>query len=112
MSNFISLAVWTHSALLHCRDWQRERAAALTLENVHYIGSIPQDEVGKHYWNFAVNWMPYDTRHAFNLASCPTKIMDGLASGRPLLTTAVPECRLYPDWITIVGTAAKRCRRG
>lgn len=27
--------------------------------------------------------------------------MDGIASVRPILSTDIPECRLYPDWITI-----------
>ena len=31
--------------------------------------------------------------------------MDGLASGRPMLSTDVPECRLYPEWISIIGSA-------
>jgi hypothetical protein len=57
--------------------------------------------VGKYYWSAALNWIPYDVQHPFNTASCPTKIMDGLASGRPLLSTAVPECLLYPEYITV-----------
>jgi len=86
-------------------NWERERAAALALHNVRNIGPVSQDEVGRYYWNFGVNWMPYATGHAFNRASCPTKIMDGLASGRPMLSTDVPECRLYPEWISIIGSA-------
>ncbi|MEB3310430.1 MAG: hypothetical protein VKJ02_09365 [Snowella sp.] len=39
--------------------------------------------------------------HPFNQADCPTKFMDGIASVRPILSTDIPECRLYPDWITI-----------
>lgn len=31
--------------------------------------------------------------------------MDGIASGRPILSTDIPECRLYPDWITIFHSA-------
>jgi hypothetical protein len=27
--------------------------------------------------------------------------MDGIASGRPVLSTDIPECRLYPDWIRV-----------
>jgi hypothetical protein len=27
--------------------------------------------------------------------------MDGIATGRPMLSTDVPECRLYPDWINV-----------
>ncbi len=55
----------------------------------------------KIYWSFAVNWIPYIVEHPFNQAACPTKIMDGIASGNPILSTDIPECCLYPDWISI-----------
>jgi glycosyltransferase involved in cell wall biosynthesis len=88
-------------------EWEQTRARVLERSNVEHLGRIPQDEVTEVYWNSAVNWIPYDTTHPFNRASCPTKIMDGLASGRPLLSTDVPECRLYPEWIDIADTADK-----
>jgi glycosyltransferase involved in cell wall biosynthesis len=61
--------------------------------------------VQDHYWDFDVCWIPYATDHAFNRAAWPTKIMDGLASGRPVVSTDIPECRLYSNWITIVQNA-------
>jgi glycosyltransferase involved in cell wall biosynthesis len=85
-------------------DWERRRAHALERSNVEHLGRIPQDEVVDVYWTSAVNWIPYDAAHPFNEASCPTKIMDALASGRPLVSTAVPECELYPEWIDIADT--------
>lgn len=82
-------------------DWRTERDAVLALPNVDHIGSVRQEEVGPYYWRCAANWIPYAVDHRFNVASCPTKIMDGIASGRPLLSTDIPECRLYPEWITV-----------
>lgn len=82
-------------------DWERERARALDLPNVEHPGRVPQDEVPDYCQSWAVNWIPYDTEHPFNRASCPTKIMDGLASGRPVVSTSVRECTLYPEWIEI-----------
>lgn len=86
--------------------WEAERAAALALPNVRRIGPVRQEEVPGYYWSFGVNWIPYATDHAFNQAACPTKIMDGLASGRPVVGTDLPELRLYPEWITIARDAA------
>jgi teichuronic acid biosynthesis glycosyltransferase TuaH len=86
-------------------DWKRDRTAALALPNIHSIGQVPQEAVQEHYWNFDISWIPYATDHAFNQAACPTKIMDGLASGRPIISTDIPECRQYPEWITIVRNA-------
>ena len=83
-------------------NWKQERAAALALPNVRNVGPVPQEAVQEHYWGFDISWIPYATDHAFNQAACPTKIMDGLASGRPVISTDIPECRLYPEWITVV----------
>ena len=81
------------------------------------FGPVPQEAVQEHYWDFDIFWIPYATDHAFNQAACPTKIMDGLASGRPVISTDIPECRLYPEWITVVQSAdeaisAIRCLLG
>jgi len=85
-------------------DWRSARSRVLAQDNVEAVGRVPQDEVARYYWTSSVNWIPYDLDHPFNLASCPTKIMDGLASGRPLVSTPVPECELYPEWIDVAET--------
>lgn len=84
--------------------WLGDRARALAMPNVVYEGEVSQAEVREHYWRYAVNWMPYDMAHGFNIACCPTKIMDALASGRPFVATDIPEVRLYPDQIACVAT--------
>jgi glycosyltransferase involved in cell wall biosynthesis len=81
--------------------WREHRATALAMPNVTNEGPVPQSDVPSHYWKYAVNWMPYDARHPFNVASCPTKIMDALASGRPFLSTDIPEARLYPNRVHV-----------
>lgn len=90
-----------------CRvgGWQAARARTLRLANVVYEGAVPQAEVREHYWRYAVNWMPYAMDHPFNIASCPTKIMDALASGRPFVSTNIPEVQLYGDRIAIADGA-------
>ena len=88
-----------------CCNWRRDRAAAFALPNVRNVGPVQQEAVKEYYWNFRICWIPYATDHAFNQAACPTKIMDGLASGRPVISTDIPECRLYSNWITVVQSA-------
>ena len=85
-------------------QWERERTNAFQRPNVRFVGRVPQEEVTQYYWSAAVNWIPYDPDHPFNLASCPTKVMDGIGSGRPVISTDIPECRQYPRWIDIVST--------
>ena len=78
-------------------DWKAWRGKVLALGNVESVGKVPQEQVRYYYESCSVNWMPYDITHPFNIASCPTKIFDALASGRPFVSTAVPESLLYPD---------------
>jgi glycosyltransferase involved in cell wall biosynthesis len=84
--------------------WAEDRTRALAMPNVVHEGPVPQGDVPRHYWGYAVNWMPYDVRHPFNIASCPTKIMDALASGRPFLSTDIPESRIYPERVHVAST--------
>ena len=39
--------------------------------------------------------IPYVIDNPFNRACSPTKIADGLGSGRPIVATAIPECQIY-----------------
>lgn len=87
-------------------DWRADRDRALALGNVRHLPPVAHHEVVRFYWDFSASWIPYDAAHPFNVACCPTKIMDGLAAGRPILSTDLPECRLYPEWITVVADPA------
>jgi teichuronic acid biosynthesis glycosyltransferase TuaH len=91
--------------MIKLEDWQADRETVLALSNVRHIGKVPSDQVAKYYWSFALSWIPYVVNHKFNQAACPTKIMDGIASGRPVISTDIPECRLYPEWIKIFYSA-------
>ena len=66
-------------------DWLHWRSEAFRLPNIQHQPTVPQDQVGNYYWSAGLNWIPYDVGHPFNIASCPTKIMDGLASAPPSL---------------------------
>lgn len=90
---------------LSSATWEQERQAALALPNVVHVGQVRQLEVPRYYWRYSVNWMPYDAAHPFNLAACPTKIMDAIASGRPFVSTPTPEVGLYPDFIATAADA-------
>ncbi len=82
--------------------WAATRATVFARENVRFLGPVPQAEVPPYYWRSAVNWMPYATDHPFNIASSPTKIFDAFGSGRPFVSTRIPEVECYADRISIV----------
>src|SRR5262249_57696987 len=63
--------------------------------NVHAIGWRPQGVLGAYYQAFDISLIPYRIDHPFNRACSPTKIMDAMGSGRPIVATAIPECRLH-----------------
>jgi teichuronic acid biosynthesis glycosyltransferase TuaH len=99
--NFVFVGGLDEQVMIEQGNWQATRKRVLAFSHVRHIGKIPSDQVANYYWTFAVNWIPYVVGHPFNQASCPTKIMDGIASGHPILSTDIPECRLYPEWINI-----------
>jgi glycosyltransferase involved in cell wall biosynthesis len=53
---------------------------------------------------FSVGWIPYDTRIPFNRYCLPTKFLEYLAVGLPVLATPIPTLKEYPDLISIFTT--------
>ena len=79
----------------HREPWFMDSAEFSAMPNVHTIGWRPQAELPRYYEAFDVILIPYSQDNRFNRACSPAKIMDGLGSGRPIVATAIPECRLY-----------------
>jgi glycosyltransferase involved in cell wall biosynthesis len=77
--------------------WQDDARRCLARPNVHLLGWRPQEELAHYNRAFDVCLIPYLADHPFNRVSCPTKIMDYMATGRPIVSTALPECRLHAD---------------
>ncbi len=75
--------------------WEDDRRACLERPNVHAIGWRPQAAIAGYNRSFDVCLIPYRVDHPFNRACSPTKIMDCMGSGRPIVSTAIPECALY-----------------
>src|SRR5205085_2889028 len=75
--------------------WYSSYRSVVARPNVHRLGWRTQDEVGLYNAAFDVCLIPYRLDHPFNQASCPTKVMDYMATSRPVVSTALPECRLY-----------------
>jgi len=98
--------------------WQADRRRCLASANVHAIGWRPQSTIDAYNRSFDVGLIPYRVDHPFNVACCPTKIMDYMAAGRPVVSTDLHECRLYPHLFDVVppddflGALANRLRSG
>ena len=75
--------------------WWADRQRCLSRPNVHALGWRPQGAIPEYNRAFDVCLIPYRTDHPFNRVCSPTKIMDYMGTGRPIVSTALPECRLY-----------------
>jgi teichuronic acid biosynthesis glycosyltransferase TuaH len=82
--------------------WWESCARFLARPNVHALGWRPQQEIARYYQAFDVCLIPYHIDHQFNRACNPTKIMDAMGSGRPIVATALPECRLHAERFHVV----------
>ena len=81
--------------------WQIDWGEFASLPNVHTIGWRAQEEIDRYNRAFDVVLIPYRLDHPFNQVCSPTKIMDVMGTGRPVVSTAVPECTLYEDLFSV-----------
>lgn len=73
--------------------------------NVHWLGSVPYADLPSVYDILDVSLVPY-TDTAFNRASFPLKVLEGLAAGRRVVSTDMPSVRwLGTDLVTTAATA-------
>jgi glycosyltransferase involved in cell wall biosynthesis len=75
--------------------WYRAFRSAEARANVHLVGWRTPVEIARYTAAFDVCLIPYRADHPFNRVSCPTKVMDYMATSRPVVATDLPECRLY-----------------
>ena len=82
--------------------WGEARRRCLERSNVHALGWRAQEAIHAYNQSFDICLIPYHVDHPFNRACSPTKIMDCMATGRPIVATALPECLLYENLIHVV----------
>ncbi len=84
--------------------WRAARTRCLARPNVQAVGWQPQDSLGAWIRSFDICLIPYAESHPFNQVCCPTKIMDYMGSGRPIVSTRLPECELHHDRMVVAST--------
>ena len=85
--------------------WFDDYLRCLARPNVHLLGWRPQEQIHDYNRAFDVCLIPYRTDHPFNRACSPTKIMDYMGTGRPIVSTALPECQLYDHLFHVADSA-------
>lgn len=82
-------------------SWYADYKRCVARPNVHALGWRHQKEINFYNRSFDVCLIPYLPDHPFNIACCPTKILDYMVTGRPIVSTALPECQLYPHLLEV-----------
>ena len=90
-----SLVVVGRPAVRARKTWYADYLRCLARPNVHALGWRTQEAIVTYNRAFDVCLIPYRTDHPFNRVCSPTKIMDYMGTGRPIVSTALPECLLY-----------------
>jgi glycosyltransferase involved in cell wall biosynthesis len=86
--------------------WQAACRRCLARGNVVPLGWRSQETIHRYNRSFDVCLIPYRTDHPFNRVCSPTKIMDYMGTGRPIVSTALPECQLYDHLFHIAADSA------
>ncbi len=75
-------------------------ANLLRLENIKWLGFIPYSELPKYLGECDVLILPYQLNE-FTESVLPAKVFECLATGKPAVSTALPELKPYRDFFTI-----------
>jgi glycosyltransferase involved in cell wall biosynthesis len=83
-----------------------------TVPNVRFLGAFPYDDLAGHVAHFDVCALPYvldATTHSIN----PLKLKEYLATGKPVVTTALPEAVALGEYLIVAppGRFAEEVRR-
>jgi GT2 family glycosyltransferase len=70
--------------------------AVSSFKNVHFLGEIPYQELPKYIRFFDVCLIPFK-KNALTEATNPVKFYEYLSSGKPVVTTSIPELFEYKD---------------
>lgn len=70
------------------------------IPNITYLGHLPHNQLTAHLRMFSVCLIPFRI-NSITLATNPVKMYEYLATGKPVVSTNLPECKKYEDVISI-----------
>ncbi|CEG25511.1 glycosyltransferase [Bacillus sp. B-jedd] len=75
-------------------DGSIKKSRLLRYVNVHYLGPLPYEQLPSYAAMFDVSVIPFKINEV-TTATSPIKLFEYLAVGKPIVTTAIPECLKY-----------------
>jgi len=82
-------------------------SALLVLSNVFFLGQKPYQDLPAYLSSFAVCCLYYKTNLEFNRFRNPKKLLEYLATGRPIVSVDIPEIAYFGGAIAIAKTFAE-----
>jgi len=76
--------------------------------NFHYVGFRDQECIMTYIRAFDICLIP-EPYEPLNVAGCPQKLWNYLASSRPIVSTRIPEQALWEPAVSVADTAAQFC---
>ena len=77
-----------------------------TADNVHFLGRKPYEELPSYYHSFDLCLLPYRLNRWMHY-SCPNKIFQYAAAGRPIVSTAFAEAKQFSDVLYVCDSKGK-----
>ena len=78
-------------------------SALAACPNVRFTGPVPYEELPDHVAHLDVLILPYLTGGR-GQSITPLKLREYIATGKPVVATSIPECRLYESVISVVSS--------
>lgn len=75
-------------------DGSVDKSNILKYENIHWLGMKSYDELFKYVWSFDIAIIPFKINNV-TIATSPIKLFEYMACSKPVVTTALPECKKY-----------------
>ena len=74
--------------------------------NVHFLGPRPYEQLPAYLKGFDVCTIPYVLTE-FNLGSCPLKLFEYMAAGKPIVSVDIPQVAHFEPLVRVAKTAAQ-----
>lgn len=73
------------------------------LPNIHFLGAVPYSDLPGHVGHFDLCILPYVVDESTNNIN-PLKLKEYLATGKPVISSPLPEAKRLAEYLTIAGS--------